>query len=119
MELQLFASEPMVANPIAMSWDNKGRMWVVEAYDYPNRFVMNSPGLDRIKILEDTNGDGMADKDSIFAEGLTIATSVLPFEGGCLTTDGENMVYLEDTNGDGKSDILNGNKKGVTVFWGK
>ena len=116
MELQLFASEPMVANPIAMSWDNKGRMWVVEAYDYPNRFVMNSPGLDRIKILEDTNGDGMADKDSIFAEGLTIATSVLPFEGGCLTTDGENMVYLEDTNGDGKSDKRTVVFKGISLY---
>ncbi len=104
MELQLFASEPMVVNPIAISWDKKGRMWVVEAYDYPNSFVMNTPGLDRIKILEDTDNDGKADKVSIFAEGLTIATSVLAIDNGCITIENGEMVFLEDTDGDGKSD---------------
>jgi putative membrane-bound dehydrogenase-like protein len=104
MELQLFASEPMVINPIAISWDNKGRMWVVEAYDYPNSFVMNTPGLDRIKILEDTDNDGKADKVSVFAEGLSIATTVLPIDGGCITTDNGEMIFLADTNADGKSD---------------
>ncbi|MFD2158073.1 PVC-type heme-binding CxxCH protein [Rubritalea tangerina] len=104
MKLELFASEPMVINPIAINWDRTGRLWVVEAYDYPNSFVMNSPGLDTIKILEDTNGDGKADTSKTFASGLTIATSVLPIDNGCITTDGKNMVYLEDTNNDGKAD---------------
>ena len=104
MELQLFAEEPMIKNPIALNWDSKGRMWAVEAYDYPNSFVMNSPGLDTIKILEDTDNDGKADKESVFAKGLTICTSVLPLENGCITTDGTNMVFLRDTNGDGKAD---------------
>lgn len=104
MELQLFASEPMVINPIALGWDKLGRLWVAEGHDYPNSFVMNSPGQDQIKILEDTNGDGKADKSTTFAGGLTIATSVLPIDNGCITTDGEDMVYLEDTDGDGKSD---------------
>jgi len=107
MELQLFASEPMVINPIAISWDNKGRMWIAEGHDYPNSFVMNSPGQDKIKILEDTDNDGKADKVSVFAEGLTIATSVLPIDNGCLTIDQGEMVFLEDTNGDGKSDKRN------------
>ncbi len=104
MKLQLFASEPMVINPIAMNWDSKGRMWVVEAYDYPNSFVMNSPGQDKIKILEDTDNDGKADKVSVFAKGLTISTSVLPLDNGCITTDNGNMIFIEDTNGDGKAD---------------
>ncbi len=104
MELQLFASEPMVVNPIAMSWDDRGRMWVVEANDYPNSFVMNSPGQDKVKILEDTDGDGKADKVTVFADGLTIATSVLAIDGGCITTDNGEMVFLSDSDGDGVSD---------------
>jgi len=107
MELQLFASEPMVVNPIAIGWDDKGRLWVVEAYDYPNSFVMNTPGLDKIKILEDTDKDGKADKVSVFAEGLSIATTVLPIDGGCITTNNGEMIFLEDTDGDGKSDKRN------------
>lgn len=104
MELQLVASEPMVKNPIAIGWDVKGRMWVVEAFDYPNNFVMNTPGKDRIKILEDTDKDGKADKVSIFAEGLSIATTVLPIDGGCITINNGEMIFLADTDGDGKSD---------------
>jgi len=102
--LQIFASEPDIINPIAINWDAQGRMWAVEAYDYPNNHVMNKPGLDRIKILEDTDHDGKADKVSVFASGLTICTSVLPYKKGCITTDGEQMIYLADTDGDGKAD---------------
>lgn len=103
-QLEIFASEPDIINPIALNWDEKGRMWAVEAYDYPNNHVMNKPGHDRIKILEDTDNDGKADKVTTFADGLTICTSVLPYGNGCITTDGQDMIYLHDTNGDGKSD---------------
>lgn len=116
MEIQVFASEPMIVNPIAINWDNKGRLWAVEAYDYPNSHVTNSPGKDRIKILTDTNADGTADSVSIFAEGLTISTSVLPIDKGCITTDGEEMVYLEDSNNDGKSDKRHVIFKGINLF---
>lgn len=110
MRLELFAAEPMVTNPIAMAWDRRGRLWVTEAFDYPNSFVLNSPGQDKVVILEDTNGDGKADKRTEFATGLTIATSVLPLEDGCITTDGVDMVFLRDKDGDGKSDER-------TVLW--
>ncbi|MGB0774654.1 MAG: PVC-type heme-binding CxxCH protein, partial [Akkermansiaceae bacterium] len=96
--------------------DEKGRMWAVEAYDYPNSHVMNKPGRDRIKILQDTDGDGKADKISVFAEGLTICTSVLPFGSGCITTDGEEMVFLYDSNNDGKADKRQVLFKGLKIW---
>lgn len=102
-DIQLFASEPEVINPVAINWDHRGRLWVVEAYDYPHKIGTEDP-QDRIKILEDLDGDGWAESAKIFAEGLNICTSVLPVEGGAIATDGKNMVLLSDTNGDDKAD---------------
>ena len=115
-DLHLFASEPDIINPISINWDEKGRMWAVEAYDYPNSHVMNNPGQDKIKVLEDTNNDGKADKVTTFASGLTICTSALPYRDGCIATDGEEMVYLSDTNGDGKSDTRKVLFKGLKIW---
>src|SRR3546814_18169109 len=66
-ELELFAAEPDIINPIAMAWDERGRLWVIETKDYPNT-VIEKPGVgdDRIKICEDTDGEGRADKFTIF-----------------------------------------------------
>ena len=58
----------MVVNPIYMNWDERGRLWVIETVDYPNEVKDDDIGDDRIKILEDTNGDGKADKITIFAD---------------------------------------------------
>src|SRR5690625_7462080 len=71
-EVTLFASEPDIVNPIDMAWDEQGRLWIAETEDYPNNMTDNREGNDRIKILEDTNGDGKADTFTIFAEGLKI-----------------------------------------------
>ncbi len=70
--LQLFAAEPDVVNPIYMNWDERGRLWVIETVDYPNEIKDDDKGDDRIKILEDTDGDGKADKFTIFADKLNI-----------------------------------------------
>ncbi len=67
-EVKLFAGEPQLVNPIAFTIDEKGRTWVIESFDYPRRAGKNVP-RDRIVILEDTDGDGVADKRTIFAEG--------------------------------------------------
>jgi uncharacterized protein len=68
-ELQLFVSEPdLGGKPIAMTWDERGRLWVCETYDYPNELQPPGKGRDRIRICEDTNGDGRADKFTVFAE---------------------------------------------------
>ena len=101
--LKLFASEPAVINPISINWDSRGRLWVVEAYDYPHKIGTEDP-QDRIKILEDTDRDGRADKVTVFATGLNICTSVLPVPGGALATDGPNLVFLHDDDGDDQCD---------------
>src|SRR4051794_27013826 len=67
-EVKLFAGEPLVVNPVAFTIDEKGRIWVVECFDYPKRAGKNAP-RDRIVILEDTDGDGICDKRTVFAEG--------------------------------------------------
>src|SRR5699024_9736528 len=76
-ELELFASEPDIINPIDMAWDEKGRLWVIETVDYPNTVREESGvGDDKIKILEDTDNDGKADKVTVFADSLNIPTSL-------------------------------------------
>ncbi len=74
--VELFASEPEIGGkPIAMAWDERGRLWVAETYDYPNELQPEGKGRDRIRILEDTDGDWKADKFTVFAEKLSIPTS--------------------------------------------
>ncbi|SMD42891.1 putative membrane-bound dehydrogenase domain-containing protein [Aquiflexum balticum DSM 16537] len=113
-ELQLFASEPDIVNPMAMCWDEKGRLYVIETEDYPNE-VRKEGGNDRIKILEDTNGDGKADKITVFAEGLNIPTSLVAINGGILISMAPDFIFLKDTDGDGKADV----REVVITGWGK
>lgn len=103
-EAQLFASEPMIANPIDLTWDEKGRLWLLETLDYPNDFAENRVGNDRIKILEDTDGDGQADRSVVFADGLNIATSLVLANGGVIVTQAPDVIFLSDTNGDDVAD---------------
>ncbi|RPD51324.1 PVC-type heme-binding CxxCH protein [Paracnuella aquatica] len=114
-ELQLFASEPDVVNPIFMNWDEKGRLWVIETVDYPNEVKDDDVGDDRIKILEDTNGDGKADKFTIFAEKLNIPTSFTFVNGGIILSQAPDFLFLKDTDGDGKADV----RQTILSGWGK
>lgn len=114
-ELQLFASEPDVVNPIYMNWDERGRLWVIETVDYPNEIKADDVGDDRIKILEDTNGDGKADKTTIFAEKLNIPTSFVFSNGGIIVSQAPSFVYLKDTDGDDKADV----RQNILPGWGK
>lgn len=104
-DLELFASEPDIINPISMAWDEKGRLWVIETVDYPNS-VRDDKGTgdDRIKICEDTDGDGRADKFTIFADNLNIPTSLVFWNDGIIVSQAPHFLYLKDTNGDGKAD---------------
>jgi putative membrane-bound dehydrogenase-like protein len=114
-EIELFASEPNIINPIAMSWDEKGRLWVIETVDYPNT-VRNSEGVgdDRIKICEDTDNDGIADKFTIFADNLNLPTSLVFSNGGILVAQAPDILFLKDTDGDDKADIRNS----IMTGWG-
>ncbi|SEC58380.1 putative membrane-bound dehydrogenase domain-containing protein [Maribacter dokdonensis] len=105
-EVQLFASEPDIINPIAMDWDEQGRLWVIETVDYPNTVRNdNSKGDDKVKILEDTDGDGKADKVTIFAEELNIPTSFTFYGGGIIVSQAPHFIFLKDTDGDDKADV--------------
>ncbi len=105
-ELELFASEPEIKKPIAMDWDEKGRLWIVETTDYPNT-VRDSKeeGKDKILILEDTNGDGKADKITTFAENLNIPTGFVFANGGIIVSQAPDLLFLKDTDGDDKADV--------------
>ncbi|MEA1784856.1 PVC-type heme-binding CxxCH protein [Arenibacter sp. GZD96] len=100
---ELFAAEPNIINPIAFTWDERGRLWVVQSKDYPHGLV-NDVGGDRITICEDTNGDGKADKFTDFATDQSLTTGITLVKGGAIVAQAPNMVLLEDTNGDDKMD---------------
>ena len=81
-EARIFAYEPQVVNPVAMTWDDRGRLWVVELYEYPLGAAPGTKPRDNVKILEDTDNDGRADKVTVFADGLNLATGILIGHGG-------------------------------------
>ena len=104
--LELFAAESDFAGkPIAMNWDERGRLWICETLDYPNELQPRGQGRDRIRICEDTDRDGRADKFSVFAENLSIPTAITFHRGGVIVQDGRETVFLADTNGDDKADV--------------
>jgi hypothetical protein len=96
-ELKLFASEPDIAKPIAFAWDERGRCWVVETRDYPHGIQENGEGQDSIKICEDTNGDGKADKFTVFADKLNLPTGIVFARKGIIVAAPPKFIYLEDT----------------------
>ena len=114
-ELKLFAAEPDVVKPIAFAWDHRGRLWVVESVDYPSKYSELWQGNDRIKICEDTDGDGKADKFTIFADKLNIPTGIVFVNGGVLVAQAPQFIFLKDTDGDDKADV----KEVVMEGWGK
>ena len=103
-EVRLFAAEPDVVNPVAMTWDDRGRLWVVELLDYPYTTKEGAKNRDRVKVLEDTDGDGRADKVTVFADGLNLATAIAIGNGGVYIGAAPNLWFMKDTNGDDKAD---------------
>ena len=106
MHMELWASEGgIVGKPIAMTWDESGRLWICETMDYPNELQPKGKGRDRIRICEDTDQDGVADKFTLFAEELSIPTTLVCYRGGVIVQDGQETVYLKDIDGDDKADF--------------
>ena len=104
-EVQLFASEPdLGGKPISMAWDERGRLWVCVTVDYPNQKQPEGQGRDRIVICEDTKGTGRADKFTVFADKLSIPTSLTFCQGGVIVHQPPDTLFLKDTNGDDVAD---------------
>ncbi len=103
-ELALFAADPDLVNPIFINWDERGRAFVVETIDYPNNLQAGNFGNDRIKICEDIDGDGRADKFTVFADKLSIPTTLAFSNGGVICVNGSDVLFLKDTDGDDRAD---------------
>ncbi|MCA9177524.1 MAG: hypothetical protein KDB14_23725 [Planctomycetales bacterium] len=100
--VEVVASEPQLINPVAMTFDEQGRIWVTESVEYPR----SSPGegKDRIKVLEDTDSDGAVDKVTVFATGLNIPSGIAVGHGGVWVANAPDLLLLKDTDGDLKAD---------------
>ncbi|BDC52985.1 cytochrome c [Bryobacterales bacterium F-183] len=102
---ELFAAEPDVVDPVEVVFDERGRAFVAEMLDLPDDPAKGQPAKGRIRMLEDTNGDGKADKSTIFAENTMHASGLMPWNGGVIVPASPDILYFKDTNGDGKADI--------------
>ncbi len=102
-EVNLYAADPILAKPIQMNFDAKGRLWVASSEVYP-QIEPGQKANDKVVILEDTDGDGKSDKTSIFAQGLLIPTGVEPGDGGAYVANSTELLHFKDTDGDGKAD---------------
>jgi len=100
--VELMASEPLIVSPVAMTFDENGRLYVVEMIDYSERAAEK---LSRIKLLEDTDGDGRYDKATVYADGLSWATSITCWDGGVFVLASQQLLYFKDTDGDDKADV--------------
>lgn len=102
-QVQLFASEPQIQKPMNMAFDARGRLWVSGSNDYPfPNFTENA--TDSIRILEDTDGDGRADRYTTFVEGITIPLGLYPYQDGVIAFSIPNITFYRDTDADGQAD---------------
>ena len=103
--VELVAAEPLIRSPVAIDFDEDGRMYVVEYTEY-NDFAATRPhGASAIRLLEDLDGDGRYEHASPFADDVKFATGVLSYAGGVLVAAAPDILYLKDTDGDGRADV--------------
>src|SRR5262249_17690934 len=100
--VELVAAEPDIVNPIAMAFDDRGRIWVPESLEYPRK--PPGRGRDRVKVLEDADGDGRAETVTVFADGLNIPTGIAIGHGGAWVLNAPDLLFLRDADGDGRAD---------------
>ncbi len=95
--VELVAAEPDIVNPIAMTFDDRGRIFVTESVEYPRKPA--GRGRDRVKILEDTDGDGRAERVTVFADGMNIPTGVAVGYGGVWVLNAPDLLFLREKDG--------------------
>src|SRR5579864_2531426 len=101
--VELFASEPEVMSPVEMAFDENGKVYVAEMLDYPEDPPPGKPARSRIRLLEDTDGDGKFDRVTIFADDVLAVSGMMPWKGGLIVTSAPDILFMKDTNGDGKA----------------
>jgi len=112
-DVSIFASEPDIAEPIAFCFDDRGRMWIAENFNYQTRGKHTNDQVSRIQILEDTDGDGVFDKKKTFTDKLTFTSGLACGFGGVFVGSPPNLTFIPDADGDDKPDgppqiLLNG-----------
>jgi putative heme-binding domain-containing protein len=98
--VELVASEPNLVNPVAMTFDERGRIWITESLEYPRHAA--GPGRDRVKVFESTRGDGVYDKVTVFAEGLNIPSGIAVGHGGVWVANAPDILFYKE-GPDGKA----------------
>lgn len=114
-DVSIFAAEPDIAEPIAFCFDDRGRIWVVENINYVNRRTHTLSEVSRIKILEDTNGDGVFDKKKIFVDDITFSSGIAVGFGGVYLGSPPNLSFIPDADGD---DVPDGPAEVLLDGWG-
>ncbi|TWU51753.1 PVC-type heme-binding CxxCH protein [Rubripirellula reticaptiva] len=114
-EVSVFASEPDIAEPIAFCFDDRGRLWVAENFNYQTRKSHTDEPVSRIQILEDTDGDGVFDKKKTFTDTLTFTSGLACGFGGVFVGSPPNLTFIADKDGDDKPD---GPPKVLRDGWG-
>jgi putative membrane-bound dehydrogenase-like protein len=104
LRIELVAAEPMVQSPVALAFDERGRMYVAENRGYPRGQGPGQPPAGRIALLEDSDGDGRMDRRTVFAQGLTFPNGVMPWRGGLIVTCAPDVLFFRDRDGDGVAD---------------
>jgi putative membrane-bound dehydrogenase-like protein len=103
-EVSVFAAEPDIAEPIGFCFDDRGRMWVAENFNYQTRRQHTNDPVSRIQILEDTDGDGVFDKKKTFTDKLTFTSGLACGFGGVFVGSPPNLTFIPDADGDDKPD---------------
>ena len=102
-EISLFASDPLINKPLAISFDAKGRLWVASTTTYPHIKPGELPS-DKVYRIEDTDGDGAADKRTVFVDNLLIPTAILATPEGVYVGNSTDLMFYEDADDDGVAD---------------
>ncbi|MGH7172443.1 MAG: PVC-type heme-binding CxxCH protein, partial [Gemmataceae bacterium] len=98
LRIELIAAEPEIESPVAMAFDEDGKLWVVEMRDYPNGPAPGQPPQGRIRVLEDRDGDGRYEHSRVFADRLLFANGLMPWKAGVVVTAAPHILYLKDSN---------------------
>lgn len=104
--VNVWASEPMITQPMAFCWDDRGRLWIAENRDYETRSTgFSNSGDSRILILEDTDHDGVADSRKVFLEGIPFPSAIAVGFGGIFLGAPPNLLFVPDRDGDDRADM--------------